>query len=275
MAMDNAVNTVTRIVTFPQTIAFALKNAVVSILLFPFRMMAAGLRRLGSAGNATLNAVNRALDFLAVLPFRLFDALVQNLQLRYKALVSGVNNQSGRLVDAISASFLGAFGRSVLEAWSKGIVLTQDAIANLQTWQDGAFTAVDKLVRTFVMSLHDVLSKSAVSLTSTQRSLDRRIVTAYDQAYKTTAIYLALIWTKAASSGIVERAMAIEQLKTLSEQLTRVSETSAMALSAGYASANNSLIAYSDWVEALIASLLKALQSQDSLPPPDAAAATI
>eukprot|EP00526_Cylindrotheca_closterium_P007140 CAMPEP_0113603586 /NCGR_PEP_ID=MMETSP0017_2-20120614/1354_1 /TAXON_ID=2856 /ORGANISM="Cylindrotheca closterium" /LENGTH=708 /DNA_ID=CAMNT_0000511981 /DNA_START=119 /DNA_END=2245 /DNA_ORIENTATION=+ /assembly_acc=CAM_ASM_000147 len=270
IAMENAVNTVTKIVTFPQTIALALKNAVVSVLLFPFRMMAAGLRQLGSAGNATVNAFNRALDYLVALPFRLFDALAKNLQMGFQALVSGVNHQSERLVEAISASFLGAFYRGLLEASSRGIVLTQDAIANLKTWQTGASSAVDELVRNAVVSLQDVLSKSVVSFTSTQRSLDQRIVTAYDQAYKITAIYLGQIWTKAVNSGLVERAMEIEQLK-------RISETSTASISAGYASANKALTAYSVWVEAMIADLLKALQSNKStlLPPPDAAAATI
>ncbi|CAJ1945253.1 unnamed protein product [Cylindrotheca closterium] len=265
IAMENAVHTVTKIVTFPQTIALAFKNAFVSVLLFPFRMMAAGLRRLGLVGNATLNAFNQTLDFLAALPFRLFGALAKNLQIGFQALVGRVNHQSERLMEAISASFLMDVYLGILEACSKSMVMTQDALTNLQIWHSGASAAVDELVRTAVLSLQDVFSKTITSFTSIQRSMDQRIVSAYDQAYKITSAYLGQIWTKAVNSSVVERAMDIKQLK-------RISEISARNISRGYASANKALIAYSLWVEELIANLLKALQSKNNLPPPGDAA---
>ena len=71
------------------------------------------------------------------------------------------------------------------------------------------------------------------------------------------------IWTKTVNSGFVERVMEIEQLKKISEISARIS--------GGYNSANKALVAYSLWVEALIANLLKALQYKNNLPPPDAA----
>lgn len=264
IALENALHTVTQIVTFPQTIVLALKNALVSVLLFPFRMVAAGLRRLGLIGNATAKAFNQTLDYLAALPFRLLDALAKNLQIGFRALGNGVNHQTKRLLKAVSESFLGTCYVSMLEAWSTGIVLTQEALTNLQTWHSGASSAVDELVRTAVVSLQDVLSKTVASLTSTRRSLDQRIVTAYDQAYRITATYLEKVWTKAVNSGFVGRVMEIEQLK-------RIFEMSARRISGGYSSANKALLIYCLWVENVTANLLKAFQSKNNLPPPDAA----
>jgi len=265
MAMENAVNTVTKIVTFPHTVAVVLKNAIVSILLFPFRMVAAGLRQLGSAGNATLNAFNKAIDFLTALPFRFYQALVQNLQIGFQALVAGVNHTSERLVEAVSASFVGAFYRSLLESWSNGFVLLQDTIINLKTWHSGASSAVDELVRTALASLQDALSNSVASITTAQRSLDHHIINAYDHAYKIAAISLGKIWTNAANSGLVDRIMELEQMKKVTDTMTR-------NIYSGYVSANQALTAYSLWVEAMLGNLLKAIQSKKNLPPPGASA---
>jgi hypothetical protein len=248
MAFQNSAAMISRVVALPKSLLVACKNAIVSVLLFPFRLVAAALRQLGAAGNATVNSMNRFVDYMATLPFRFYQALTETLQNGFQVLVGGIQHQSRQFSAAISTSFLGVFYRNLVEMLSKTMALLQQKLTNMKTIQLGASSAVDDMVKGTIESFRQALSKTVATCGKAQQSLDQGIVNTYDQLYKITTLYLEQIVDKTTSTFLFQRFQEKEQIVKLKDQTIR-------GVSSGHKTLNHWVAEFGFLIEQILASV--------------------
>lgn len=260
VAFQNSADMISTILSLPKTLLVACKNAIVSVLLFPFRMVAAGLRRLGAAGNATLDTVNRLLEYMAALPLRFYQALAKTLQHGFQVVVEGTKNHSKQLSTTILASFLGASYRSLVEAWSETLTLLQQALINMKVVTIEASSTVDDALRGTIGSLQGSLSNIALTFGKTQQSLDQSILDVYDRSYSTTAHFLKLLSNKVASTTLFQKLEEKEQLVQLKEQAIN-------SLSSSHKSLDRLAANVGYFVEKVLASVIGLIVQRDDQSP--------
>ena len=109
---STGVKGLSKLLSIPFELLTACKNAIVSVLLFPFRLVTSTLARLGHAGNSTVDMIHRWVQWVANLPAQLFHSLVGVLGDRWHAVTNKLSDRSHQAMVALSASFLRSFFRN-------------------------------------------------------------------------------------------------------------------------------------------------------------------
>eukprot|EP00980_Cylindrotheca_fusiformis_P016836 scaffold5085_cov115-Cylindrotheca_fusiformis.AAC.1 len=255
-AFQYSAEVVSNIAALPRTLLVACKNAIVSVLLFPFRMVAAGLRRLGAAGNATVDAMNRMVEYMAALPMRLYVAFARTLQSGFELLMGGMKHRSQQLFTAISTSFLGAFYRSSVEIASKSMAILQEAFCSMKKASVEASSAVDDLLKGTLDSFQGAISNVLVTTGKTRRSWDQTILNGYDKLYKATARFVNRLSAKMPATAFFRRLEEDDKLAKLKGQtLHRVSK--------GHRSLNDRAAQLGFFIERVLASVTELVVRRD------------
>lgn len=122
-----AVQRLIQMVTFPWHALLAVKDALVWLVLLPFRALTRTLTSLGLAGNATINALNQCIQWVINLPIRLAQTLTGAMGFVLTKILEGLAYQSQQLGRKLSGSRLGVFFSDLSEWFSAAITNVQVA----------------------------------------------------------------------------------------------------------------------------------------------------
>jgi hypothetical protein len=142
-----------KLVTFPWHALIACKDGLLWLLVLPFRAIAGTLKGLGQAGDATIYALNRCIQWLVNLPIQLAQYFVGAIGRGLTSMSEGLTNQSRQLGRTLSGSLLGTFFTALADVFSSATAGMGLAwIRCNQVVADGAF-AVEAFGRQVVQVL--------------------------------------------------------------------------------------------------------------------------
>ena len=107
-----------QMVTFPWYALITCKDALVWLLILPFRAVAGALNGLGRAGNATIDALNQCLHWLINVPIQLAQYFAAIIGHGLTGMSEGLSNQSRQMGKALSGSSLGIIFHALADGFS-------------------------------------------------------------------------------------------------------------------------------------------------------------
>ena len=158
---------ISKVLSMPLEWLIACKNAIISVLLSPFRLAAASLSRLGHAGNTVVSMFQRWVEWIANLPSQLVHSLSGVFQDGLRAVSAGFTGRSRQISAALSASFLGGFMRNVTEAFtsaSTAILATLTSSTQISTALSASFLG------DFMRNVTEALTSASTAILATLAS---------------------------------------------------------------------------------------------------------
>jgi len=107
-----------QVVTFPWHALIACKDAMVWLLMLPFRVISGTLIGLGRAGNATIDALNRCIQWLIHLPIHLAHTFFASIGKGMTGISETLANQSRNMGKVWSGSSVGIFFHTLADGFS-------------------------------------------------------------------------------------------------------------------------------------------------------------
>jgi hypothetical protein len=256
LAFYNSAELLGKIVSLPKHVLVAFKNLLVGIAMFPFRVLAASLSCLGLVGQATVDAVNRMIEWMGNLPFRFWNFLSSATSNASRSISASFQSKSHQLSSSISASFVGVFFRDLVELCAMTLTKVQETYTKSSvqfvkgaSFADGLFKTISE--RALVSANHFI--RVVINI---QRSFDQAVVDGYDRLHKILAIYWYEIVSKTSSSTLFQ---IIQQ----HESLIKLRKLTIQGVSIGYTFSNQVLGEVTSALQNLLAALAAAVTSWD------------
>jgi hypothetical protein len=120
-----------KMLALPLQFLVACKDAVVSVVMLPFKFVLGSVSTVVRAGGATMQAVNSIIRWFVGIPGNLASSVMTFLGRGTRAMSNGVSNRSQRAVGAVSASFLGVFVRSVASSFTYTATMVKASFSSI------------------------------------------------------------------------------------------------------------------------------------------------
>lgn len=111
--LETHTSTFFKILSLPLDLLVACKDAVVAILLLPFRLVSAGLSRSRKVSDDLIDSVHQWLLWLLSFPGTLLSSLLNGSREIVDAIGKGLAGQATRLMSVIDQSFVGGLFRTI------------------------------------------------------------------------------------------------------------------------------------------------------------------
>jgi hypothetical protein len=157
-----------QMVTFPWYALITCRDALLWLLILPFRALAGALNGMGRAGNATIDALNRCLHLLINLPIQLaqyFTAMIGHGLTRASA---GLSNQSRQIGKALSGSSLGIFFHALADGFSSATTGMKSAWTVSNRVVGDSALAVESLVHEAIKALEKGVASTVAGWLTTK-----------------------------------------------------------------------------------------------------------
>jgi hypothetical protein len=162
---------ISKLFSIPFELLVACKDAIVSVLLFPFRLVTASLGRLGRAGIASLDMIHSWVQWIVHLPAKFAHSLLGVLGNGLKSVSGGITEQSRRIAAALSASFLGAFIRNLGEASVSASAAIQATLSSINLATSNGVSSVDSFFKSIMKVFTEALSRTTASWKATETTI--------------------------------------------------------------------------------------------------------
>ena len=243
-AIQTSSRFVSNVLSLPSNILRACKNALVSVITFPFRLVGSILRGLGDAGNATVDAINRVFDWLSLLPSRMFSSLVDFFGKGFRSISVAVKEQSQKLFSDLSTSFFIVWYNKVLEFFSnahsflRGQWVSLAQVVSLQT--SSVLEKMKSGASAIGWFVHETLEVMKTSLSKTKSKMS----------------YIQTTWGQniADSYTVILRACSqiSAKLSEYSLSVVQVRNQTVQGIVAGYQSFRHWLLDFANFMERLL-----------------------
>jgi hypothetical protein len=155
-----AVATLSKILSVPVQLLAACKNAIVSAVSFPFRLVHLSVVGIGQAGSATGHVIGDVIQWIIGLP--------GNAALSF---VTFISNRSRRTAEALSASAVAVFVRSLASSYSNSIMAIHTALASIGLALSRGVSSLDSLSKSLVSTCGEVVSRMNARMMSTRNKI--------------------------------------------------------------------------------------------------------
>ena len=157
-----------QMVTFPWYALITCKDALVWLLILPFRAVAGALKGMGRAGNATIDALNRCLHLLINLPIQLAQYFTAMIGYGLTRTSAGLSNQSRQIGKTLSGSSLGIFFHALADGFSSATTGMKSAWTVSNRVVGDYALALEKLVHEAIKALEKGVAKTVAGWLTTK-----------------------------------------------------------------------------------------------------------